>query len=493
MIDKVITWCLQNRMMVILSTVFIIIAGVLAMERTPVDAIPDLSDVQVIVYTEYPGQGPQVVEDQVTYPPHHRHAERPLCQGGAGILFLRLLLCLHHLRRRHRSLLGPVQGPEYLNFVAGKLPSGVTPSLGPDATGVGWVYEYVLKDTTGTQDLQQLRSIQDWFLRYELATVPGVSEVASIGGFVKQYQVEVDPNKLLAFNLSHRKGEARIRMSNADVGGRLLEMAEMEFMVRGLGYIQSLHDLEQIALGVDGQGTPIQLKQVADVHLGPELRRGVLEWDGRGEAVGGIAVMRSGENALQVIRNVQKKLKALERGLPPGVVIEAGYNRAELIKSAIHTLRSKLVEELTVVGLICLIFLLHFRSAFVALFTLPVGILMAFIAMKLLGINANIMSLSGIAIAIGVMVDASVVLVENAHKHLARDSGKKIPHGHHSDSAKEVGPALFYSLLIITVSFVPVFSLTEQSGRPLQTAGLHQKHLPWPRPAVLAITIIRCL
>jgi copper/silver efflux system protein len=492
MIDKVITWCLQNRMMVVLSTVFIIIAGVLAMERTPVDAIPDLSDVQVIVYTEYPGQGPQVVEDQVTYPLTTAMLSVPFAKVVRGYSFFGYSFVYIIFEDGTDLYWARSRVLEYLNFVAGKLPSGVTPSLGPDATGVGWVYEYVLKDTTGTQDLQQLRSIQDWFLRYELATVPGVSEVASIGGFVKQYQVEVDPNKLLAFNLSIEKVKRAIRMSNADVGGRLLEMAEMEFMVRGLGYIQSLHDLEQIALGVDGQGTPILLKQVADIHLGPELRRGVLEWDGRGEAVGGIVVMRSGENALQVIRNVQKKLKALERGLPPGVVIEAGYNRAELIKSAIHTLRSKLVEELTVVGLICLIFLLHFRSAFVALFTLPVGILMAFIAMKLLGINANIMSLSGIAIAIGVMVDASVVLVENAHKHLARDSGKKSHTAIILDSAKEVGPALFYSLLIITVSFVPVFSLTEQSGRLFKPLAF-TKTFAMAAAAVLAITIIPVL
>ncbi|MCF8129676.1 MAG: efflux RND transporter permease subunit, partial [Deltaproteobacteria bacterium] len=489
MINKVITWCLQNRMMVVLSTVFIIIAGVIAMEKTPVDAIPDLSDVQVIVYTEYPGQGPQVVEDQVTYPLTTAMLSVPFAKVVRGYSFFGYSFVYIIFEDGTDLYWARSRVLEYLNFVAGKLPSGVTPTLGPDATGVGWVYEYVLKDTTGTKDLQQLRSIQDWFLRYELATVPGVSEVASIGGFVKQYQVEVDPNKLLAFNLSIEKVKRAIRMSNADVGGRLLEMAEMEFMVRGLGYIQSLHDLEQIALGVDRQGTPILLKQVADIHLGPELRRGVLEWDGRGEAVGGIVVMRFGENALQVIQNVQKKLKALERGLPPGVVIEAGYNRAELIKSAIHTLRSKLMEELTVVALICLIFLLHFRSAFVALFTLPVGILMAFIAMKLLGINANIMSLSGIAIAIGVMVDASVVLVENAHKHLARDSGKKSHMAMILDSAKEVGPALFYSLLIITVSFLPVFSLTEQSGRLFKPLA-YTKTFAMAASALLAITIV---
>ena len=318
MIDKVITWCLQNRMMVILSTLFIIIAGVIAMEKTPVDAIPDLSDVQVIVYTEYPGQGPQVVEDQVTYPLTTAMLSVPFAKVVRGYSFFGYSFVYIIFEDGTDLYWARSRVLEYLNFVAGKLPSGVTPTLGPDATGVGWVYEYVLKDTTGTKDLQQLRSIQDWFLRYELASVPGVSEVASIGGFVKQYQVEVDPNKLLAFDLSIAEVKRAIQKSNMDVGGRLLEMAEMEFMVRGLGYIQSLNDLRQIALGVDGAGTPILLKQVADIHLGPELRRGVLEWDGRGEAVGGIVVMRSGENALQVIRNVKKKLKELERGLPAG-------------------------------------------------------------------------------------------------------------------------------------------------------------------------------
>ena len=492
MIDKIITWCLKNRLMVVLCTLFIIIAGVLSMERTPVDAIPDLSDVQVIIYTEYPGQGPRVVEDQVTYPLTTAMLSVPFAKVVRGYSFFGYSFVYIIFEDGTDLYWARSRVLEYLNFVAGKLPPGVTPTLGPDATGVGWVYEYVVKDTTGTKDLQQLRSIQDWFLRYELASVPGVSEVAGIGGFVKQYQVEVDPNKLLAFNLSLKKIKRAIRRSNEDVGGRLLEMGEMEFMVRGLGYIQSIHDLEQIALGVDGEGTPILLKQVADIHLGPELRRGVLEWDGRGEVVGGIVVMRSGENALQVIEHVKERLKELERGLPPGVVIEAGYNRADLILSAIHTLKSKLVEELTVVALVCLIFLLHFRSAFVAVFTLPVGILMAFIAMKILGINANIMSLSGIAIAIGVMVDASVVLVENAHKHLARDNGKKNHTAVILESAKEVGPALFYSLLIITVSFVPVFSLTEQSGRLFKPLA-YTKTFSMAAAAVLAITIIPVL
>jgi Cu(I)/Ag(I) efflux system membrane protein CusA/SilA len=492
MIEKIIEWCLQNRFMVVLCTVFVIVAGILAMGKTPIDAIPDLSDVQVILYTEYPGQGPQVVEDQVTYPLTTAMLSVPFAKVVRGYSFFGYSFVYIIFEDGTDLYWARSRVLEYLNFVAGKLPPGITPSLGPDATGVGWVYEYVLKDTTRTKDLQQLRSIQDWFLRYELASVPGVSEVAGIGGFVKQYQVEVDPNRLLAYDLSIETLKNAIRRSNRDVGGKLIEMAETEFMVRGLGYITSLNDLGQVAVAVDKQGTPILLKDVANIHLGPELRRGVLEWDGKGEAVGGIVVIRYGENALEVIQKVQAKLKELQRGLPAGVVIEEGYNRANLIRSAIHTLKNKLVEELTVVALICLIFLLHFRSAFVAIFTLPVGILMAFIAMKLLGINANIMSLSGIAIAIGVMVDASVVLVENAHKHLSRDGGKKPHTTIILDSAKEVGPALFYSLLIITVSFLPVFSLEEQSGRLFKPLA-YTKTFAMAASAVLAITIVPVL
>ena len=492
MIEKIIQWCVQNRFMVVLSTVFIIVAGILAMIKTPIDAIPDLSDVQVIIYTEYPGQAPQVVEDQVTYPLTTAMLSVPFAKVVRGYSFFGYSFVYIIFEDGTDLYWARSRVLEYLNFVAGRLPPGVTPSLGPDATGVGWVYEYVLQDTLGTHDLQQLRSLQDWYLRYELVSVPGVSEVASIGGFVKQYQVEVDPNKLLAYDLSIEKVKNAILRSNRDVGGKLVEMAETEFMVRGLGYITSLRDLEEIAVGVDQQGTPILLKNVANIHLGPELRRGILEWDGEGEAVGGIVIIRYGENALEVIGNVKEKLRELRRGLPAGVVIEEGYNRATLIRSAIHTLKSKLLEEMTVVALMCLIFLLHFRSAFVAIFTLPVGILMSFIAMKILGINANIMSLSGIAIAIGVMVDASVVLVENAHKHLAKDAGKKPHAAIILDSAKEVGPALFYSLLIITVSFLPVFSLEEQSGRLFKPLA-YTKTFAMAASAVLAVTIVPVL
>ncbi|MFC1886072.1 efflux RND transporter permease subunit [Thermodesulfobacteriota bacterium] len=465
MIANIIKWSIANKFMVMLATLFLTLGGVLAMVNTPLDAIPDLSDVQVIIFTEYPGQAPQVVEDQVTYPLTTAMLSVPFAKVVRGYSFFGLSFVYIIFEDGTDLYWARSRVLEYLNFVAGRLPQGVTPSLGPDATGVGWVYEYILKDTTGKHDLQELRSLQDWYLRYELTAVPGVSEVAGIGGFVKQYQVEVDPNKLLAYNLPIQKIRRAIQRSNNDVGGKLVEMAETEFMVRGLGYIRSLKDLEDIAVSVDRTGTPVLLKHVANIQIGPELRRGVLEWNGEGETAGGVVIMRYGENALEVIQKVKKKLKELEKGLPPGVIIETGYDRSGLIQRAVHTLKTKLIEEMSVVAIICVIFLLHLRSAFVAIFTLPVGLLISFLVMRFLGVNANIMSLGGIAIAIGVMVDASVVLVENAHKHMEKDSGKKSHAAIISDAAVEVGPALFYSLLIITVSFLPVLSLTEQSGR----------------------------
>ncbi|MCP4105243.1 MAG: efflux RND transporter permease subunit [Desulfobacteraceae bacterium] len=492
MIEKVIEWSINNKFMVILATVFVIIGGILAMMNTPLDAIPDLSDVQVIIYTEYPGQAPQVVEDQVTYPLTTAMLSVPFSKVVRGYSFFGFSFVYIIFEDGTDLYWARSRVLEYLNFVSGRLPSGVTPSLGPDATGVGWVYEYVLKDTTGKYDLQQLRSIQDWYIRYELTAVQGVSEVAGIGGFVKQYQVEVDPNKLLAYNLPIQKVRRAIQRSNNDVGGKLVEMGETEFMVRGLGYIRSLDDLKNIAVGVDKMGTPILLRNIANIQLGPELRRGILEWNGEGEVVGGIVIMRYGENALEVIRKVKQKLKDLEKGLPKGVKIEMGYDRAGLIERGVHTLTKKLLEEMTVVAVICIIFLLHFRSAFVTIFTLPVGILISFLVMYPLGINANIMSLGGIAIAIGVMVDASVVLVENAHKHLEKDRGKKTHAEIILAASKEVGPALFYSLLIITVSFLPVFSLQEQSGRLFKPLA-YTKTFAMAASSVLAITIVPVL
>jgi len=376
---------------------------------------------------------------------------------------------------------------EYLNFVSGRLPQGVTPQLGPDATGVGWVYEYTVE--SDNLDLQQLRSIQDFYLRYALMSVPGVSEVASIGGYVKQYQVEVDPNKLLAYNIPLNKVKMAIKRSNNDVGGKLIEMAETEFMVRGLGYIKSLDDLKSIPLGVDKNGTPILLRNVANIHLGPELRRGLVERDGIGEVVGGIIIMRYGENALKVIHKVKEKLEELKSGLPEGVTIKSAYDRSLLIERAIENLKEKLLEESLVVSIVCIVFLLHFRSAFVAIFTLPVGILIAFLIMRYQGINANIMSLGGIAIAIGAMVDAAIVMIENAHKHIERHKGEVDHWQLILNASKEVGPALFYSLLIITVSFMPVFTLQAQEGRLFRPLAF-TKTYAMGASALLAITIV---
>ncbi|MDZ7666907.1 MAG: efflux RND transporter permease subunit [Desulfotignum sp.] len=492
MIDKIIEWSVNNKFMVVLATFFVIAGGILAMVNTPLDAIPDLSDVQVIIYTEYPGQAPQVVEDQVTYPLTTAMLSVPFAKVVRGYSFFGYSFVYLIFEDGTDIYWARSRVMEYLNFVSGRLPAGVTPSLGPDATGVGWVYEYVLQDTTGETDLAELRSLQDWFVRYELTAVPGVSEVASIGGFVKQYQVEVDPNKLASYDISIRKIKNAIQRSNADVGGKLIEMGETEFMVRGLGYISSLEDIRQIAVSFDDKGTPILLGDIANIQIGPELRRGILEWNGTGETVGGIVIMRYGENALEVIKRVKAKLADLEKGLPEGVEILTGYDRSALIERAVDTLKTKLTEEMIVVALVCIIFLLHFRSAFVAIFTLPVGILMSFMIMYPFGVNANIMSLGGIAIAIGVMVDASIVMVENAHKHLERDRGQKSHTQIILDASKEVGPALFFSLLIITVSFLPVFTLMEQSGRLFKPLA-YTKTTAMAASSVLAITIIPVL
>ncbi len=492
MIEKIIEWSINNKFLVIFATLFILCAGIVAMVNTPLDAIPDLSDVQVIIYTDYPGQAPQVVEEQVTYPLTTAMLSVPFAKTVRGYSFFGTSFVYIIFEDGTDLYWARSRVLEYLNFVSDRLPQGASPKLGPDATGVGWIYEYVLEDTTGKYDLKDLRGIQDWYLKYELTSVPGVSEVASIGGYVKQYQVEVDPNKLLAYDLSIQKVKMAIQRSNNDVGGKLIEMGETEFMVRGLGYLQSVEDLRKVSVGVDINGTPILLTNIANIHTGPELRRGILEWNGKGEAAGGIVVMRYGENALEVIKRVKQKLVELEKGLPQGVVVKMGYDRSGLIERAIHTLTTKLVEEMVVVAIICILFLLHFRSAFVAILTLPVGILASLLLMNLLNININIMSLGGIAIAIGVMVDASVVMVENAHKHLERDRGKK-SHGRIIlDASKEVGPALFYSLLIITISFLPVFSLEEQSGRLFKPLA-YTKTFAMAASSLLAVTIIPVL
>ncbi|HHJ51789.1 MAG TPA: efflux RND transporter permease subunit, partial [Caldithrix abyssi] len=489
MIEKLIEASVKNRFLVIILTAIVGFVGIYTMLNTPVDAIPDLSDVQVIILTEYPGQAPQVVEDQVTYPLTSAMLAVPYAKNVRGYSFFGLSFVYIIFEDGTDLYWARSRVLEYLNYVSKKLPEGVTPTLGPDATGVGWVYEYVL-DGGDKYDLQQLRSIQDWYLRYELTSVPGVAEVASIGGYVKQYQVEVDPDKLHAYGISLQKVRMTIKRSNNDVGGRLVEMGETEFMVRGLGYIKSRQDIENIPLGMDKYGTPILLKQVANVAIGPELRRGLAEWNGQGEAVGGVIVMRYGENALKTIRLVKEKIKELEKGLPPGVTIKPAYDRSGLIERSIDNLTWKLIEELIVVAIVSIIFLLHFRSAFVALFTLPMGILISFLVMYFQGINANIMSLGGIAIAIGAMVDASIVMIENAHKHL-----EKKPKDHWATiikSSKEVGPALFYSLMIITLSFLPVFSLQAQEGRLFKPLA-YTKTYAMGAAAILAVTIVPIL
>ena len=490
MIENIIGFSIKNKFLVILATVFIIAAGIYATIKTPLDAIPDLSDVQVIIFTEYPGQAPQLVEDQVTYPLTTAMLSVPFAKVVRGYSFFGLSFVYIIFEDGTDLYWARSRVLEYLNFVAGRLPQGVTPSLGPDASGVGWVYEYILE--SDKHDLSQLRSIQDWFLRYELASVPGVSEVASIGGFVKQYQVIVDPNKLRAYNMPLQKIRKAIQRSNNDVGGKLVEMGETEFMVRGLGYIKSIEDLYNIALDVDDSGTPILLRNVANIKIGPELRRGVADLDGTGEVVGGVVIMRFGENALEVIKNVKKRLSELESGLPEGVTIRTVYDRSSLILRAVNNLKNTLIEESIIVALVCIVFLFHFRSALVGIFTLPIGVFISLAIMERQGINANIMSLGGIAIAIGAMVDAAIVMIENAHKHIEKYGDTK-PHWEMiTDASKEVGPALFFSLLIIAISFLPVFTLEAQEGRLFRPLA-YTKTYAMMGSALLAITIVPIL
>src|SRR3990172_1469608 len=418
MLKKIIELSVNNKLLIILFTLFAVGWGIWAVYRTPLDAIPDLSDVQVIIYTEYPGQAPQVVEDQITYPLTTAMLAVPKSKVVRGFSFFGVSFVYIIFEDGTDIYWARSRVLEYLNFAYGKLPKGVTPSLGPDATGVGWVFEYSIEGKG--YNLAELRGIQDWYVRYQLTKVPGVSEVASIGGFVKQYQVNIDPNKLLTHNISLKDVVDSIKMGNVDVGGRVVELAEREYMVRGLGYIKKLPDIENIVLKVDQSGTPIRIQDVARVELGPDERRGIVERDGEGEVAGGIVVMRFGENALDVIRNVKKKIEELKPGLPPGVQINTTYDRSHLILRAIDTLKEKLIEEFIVVSLVCIVFLLHFRSALVAIVMLPVAILISFIVMYTMGISANIMSLGGIAIAVGAMIDGAIIMVENAHKHIEK-------------------------------------------------------------------------
>jgi len=495
MIERIIAASLKDKFIVLIATLVLVVAGLWALKTTPLDAIPDLSDVQVIVFTEYPGQAPQVVEDQVTYPLTTAMLSVPKAKVVRGYSFFGYSFVYVIFDEGSDIYWARSRVLESLNYVSARLPQGVTPSLGPDATGVGWVFEYALVDRSGQLDLAELRSIQDWYLRYPLQTVAGVAEVASIGGHVKQYQVEVDPNALLAYGIPLSKITQAIQRSNNDVGGRLVEMAETEYMVRGSGYIQSVEDLKTIPVAVGDNGVPIRLQDVANIQLGPELRRGVAELNGEGEVAGAIVVMRYGENALATIARVKAKLEDLKGGLPNGVEIVPVYDRSDLIQRAVTNLEYKLLEECLLVALIAIIFLLHVRSALVAIVTLSVGILAAFLIMRWQGVNANIMSLGGIAIAIGAMVDGAIVMIENGHKHLEQKAqvlGRKLNNSEHwqaiGDASKEVGPALFFSLLIITVSFLPVFTLQAQEGR-LFAPLAYTKTYAMAAAAMLAITL----
>ncbi len=496
MLQKVIEASVRNRFLVLLATAFLIAWGAYSLVNTPVDAIPDLSDVQVIIYTEYQGQSPRIVEDQVTYPLTTAMVSVPGSKVVRGYSFFGYSLVYVIFEDGTDLYWARSRVLEYLNYAQKRLPRGVIPTLGPDATGVGWVFEYTV--TSDQRSLQELRSYQDWYLKYGLSSVPGVAEVASIGGFVKEYQITVDPAKLLAYGIPIDMVQKAVTQSNNDVGGEVIEMGETEFMIRGLGYIKGVEDLKTVAIGVNKKtGTPIYVRDVADVALGPLIRRGLTESNGEGEVVTGIVVMRSGQNALKVIEGVKQKLDELKPGLPPDVKITPVYDRSGLIERAIENLRSKLLEECAIVALVSIVFLLHFRSALVAIFTLPTAILIAFVVMRAQGVSANIMSLGGIAIAIGAMVDAAIIMIENAHKHIEHEAEK--PPGERRehwqvilDASKEVGPSLFYSLLVITVSFLPVFTLEAQEGRLFRPLA-YTKTYSMAAAAVLSLTVVPIL
>ncbi len=493
MLERLIAWSARNPFLIALATLAVVFAGVIAIVRTPLDALPDLSDVQVIVYTEYPGQAPQVVEDQVTYPLSTAMLSVPKSKVVRGFSFFGVSFVYVIFEDGTDIYWARSRVLEYLNFAASRLPPGVSAQIGPDATGVGWVYQYVVQAKNRT--LAELRTLQDWYLRYQLTKAQGVAEVASVGGFVQQYQVIVDPVKLRAYNIPLMAVAQVIRDSNRDVGGRVVELAETEYMVRGRGYLRSAADIEALVVRAD-KGTAVRVRDVARVELGPDERRGLTELNGEGEVVSGIAVARFGENALSVIDSVKQRIDELKAGLPGGVTIHAVYDRSELIKRAIGTLKSTLLEESVIVALVCVLFLLHVRSALVAIIMLPVGVLIAFICMRWLGINSNIMSLGGIAIAIGAMVDAAIVMIENAHKHLERlPSGASDPSARTLaiiEAGKEVGPALFFSLLIITVSFLPVFTLVAQEGR-LFAPLAYTKTFAMAGAALLSVTLVPLL
>ncbi|GAB0109856.1 efflux RND transporter permease subunit [Pseudoalteromonas distincta] len=493
MITAIIRWSVGNRFFVLLLTLILLGGGLFALKNTPVDALPDLSDVQVIIKTTYPGQAPQVVQDQVTFPLTTAMLSVPGAQTVRGFSFFGDSYVYVIFDEKTDLYWARSRVQEYLSQAANRLPDSATPELGPDATGVGWIYLYALVDKTNKHDISQLRSLQDWFLKFDLQTVPGVSEVAAVGGMVKQYQVNVEPDKLRAYGIPLSLIQTAIQQGNQEMGASVVEMAEAEYMVTSTGYIKSVADLEAIPLGVNANGTALQLRDVADIRVGPQMRRGIAELNGEGEVTGGIVIMRYGENAQKTIELVKAKLESLKKGLPEGVEIVPVYDRSNLINNAVDNLTSKLIEELIVVALVCVVFLFHVRSSLVAIITLPLGILTAFIIMYWQGINANIMSLGGIAIAIGAMTDGAIVMIENMHKHM-----EKTPLTSENrwevvaKSASEVGPALFFSLLIITVSFMPVFILEAQEGRMFAPLA-YTKTYAMAASAGLAITLVPVL
>ncbi|MBT8464922.1 MAG: efflux RND transporter permease subunit [Deltaproteobacteria bacterium] len=490
MLNRIIEGSVRNRFLVSMLIVIALGLGIFAMRGMPLDAIPDLSDVQVIIFTEFEGQSPQIVEDQVTYPLTTTMLAVPYAKVVRGYSFFGFSFVYILFEDGTDMYWARSRVLEYLNYVRGQLPENVNPALGPDATGVGWVYEYILE--SDRHDLAELRTMQDWYVRYELQQVQGVSEVASLGGYVRQYQITVDPQKLQAYDLSIGEVRDAVRRNNNDVGGRVVELAETEFMVRGLGYIKTLEDIRKIPLGVSASHVPILLENVARVAVGPDLRRGVTDWNGEGEVAGGIVVMRYGGNALEVIKDVKQRLAEIQESLPEGVRITTAYDRSTLIERAVETLEEKILEECIIVALICILFLLHVRSALVAIFTLPAGIILAFLVMRAQGLSADIMSLGGIAIAIGAMIDASIVMIENMHKHIEHADPDEDRWDIVIRSSKEVGPSLFYSLLIIAFSFLPVFALEAQEGRLFKPLA-YTKTYAMIAGALLSVTVVPIL
>ncbi|MFQ5549947.1 MAG: efflux RND transporter permease subunit [Gemmatimonadales bacterium] len=490
MISKIIEWSLRNRILVLMITGGVTGVGLLAMLRTPIDAIPDLSDVQVIIQTDFREQAPDIVEDQVTYPITSEMLKVPGARVVRGYSFFGLSLVYVIFEDGTDLYWARSRVLEYMNGLRQALPPGVEPTLGPDATGVGWVFQYTLE--SDSLNLAELRTLQDWYIRYQLTAVPGVSEVATVGGFTKQYQVEVDPERLRAFGIPASRVTQAIGRHNVDIGARVLEMGGREYMIRGLGYLEDVDDIENVSLGATSSGTPIRVADVATVQIGPAPRRGTADLNGQGEVVAGIVVMRFGSDALSTIEAVKDRVREIQAGLPDGVRLRIVYDRSNLIHDAIDTLKEKLIEESIIVGLIAVIFLLHLRSALVAIVTLPLGILISFIVMRAIGVSANIMSLGGIAIAIGAMVDGAIVMIENMHKHLERDGGKSSRWDIALASAKQVGPPLFFSLLIITFSFLPVFSLEQQEGRLFKPLA-YTKTFAMAGAALLSITVVPVL